>query len=223
MKKRRILGAVITLAALSALIGIVSATGNGEELIPATLAKYIHVQCQGEELTMTDWSGQQLYPIVYNGSTYLPVRAIGDALGATVEWDDETKTVGLSEAKKPGTIDAPTMSGKKNGKDSFSTLMFSMESKDGEMLLSGDYFALDCEVIDLYVGNQKQLRDMVVSNMDKAHTGIITFTDAATGRILSTVTLAPKGIDLYTLDVEGVNTVRVTSVIGPATEGEAEK
>ncbi len=37
-------------------------------------------------------NGKTIPAITYNGSTYGPIRAIGEALGKTVEWDQETKT-----------------------------------------------------------------------------------------------------------------------------------
>lgn len=40
-------------------------------------------------------------PFIYNGSTYLPVRAISEALGEEVYWDGNTKSVYIGE--RPGT------------------------------------------------------------------------------------------------------------------------
>ena len=37
-------------------------------------------------------------PFIYNGTTYLPVRAVGDAIGKQVTWDGGSKTVYLGEA-----------------------------------------------------------------------------------------------------------------------------
>ena len=34
-------------------------------------------------------------PYIKSGRTYLPVRALGESLGAAVSWDDETRTVTL--------------------------------------------------------------------------------------------------------------------------------
>lgn len=36
-------------------------------------------------------------PFIYNGTTYLPVRAVGEALGEKVNWDQNTKTVTIGE------------------------------------------------------------------------------------------------------------------------------
>lgn len=43
-------------------------------------------------------------PFIYNGTTYLPVRAVGEAVGKEVDWDNDTKTVTLTTP--PPTIEA---------------------------------------------------------------------------------------------------------------------
>lgn len=40
-----------------------------------------------------DTSGNAIEPFILNGTTYLPVRAVAEALGEDVGWDGETKTV----------------------------------------------------------------------------------------------------------------------------------
>lgn len=44
-----------------------------------------------------DSAGNQIEPFVYNGTTYLPVRAVGESLGKNVDWDGSTKTVYLGK------------------------------------------------------------------------------------------------------------------------------
>lgn len=41
-------------------------------------------------------TGEQIYPILYNGSTYLPLRAIGQIMNKEVTWNGSTKVVGLN-------------------------------------------------------------------------------------------------------------------------------
>ena len=36
-------------------------------------------------------------PFIYNGTTYLPVRAVGEVFGKNVSWDGNTKTVYIGE------------------------------------------------------------------------------------------------------------------------------
>lgn len=47
-----------------------------------------------DELTeLTDANGNTVYPFIQNGTTYIPVRGISQALDCTVEWDGNNKTV----------------------------------------------------------------------------------------------------------------------------------
>ena len=46
--------------------------------------------------TFTDANGKTVYPLLYQGTTYLPIRAIGQLMGKTVSWDEATKTATLS-------------------------------------------------------------------------------------------------------------------------------
>ncbi|MDE7053354.1 MAG: PepSY domain-containing protein [Oscillospiraceae bacterium] len=58
--------------------------------------------------TFTDANGKTVYPVLYNGSTYLPVRAVGELMGKSVAWDSAASTVTLSG----GTVtDADSFSG----------------------------------------------------------------------------------------------------------------
>lgn len=49
-----------------------------------------------------DSAGNKIEPFIYNGTTYLPVRAVGEAIDKKVDWDGSTQTVYLG--KKPGEI-----------------------------------------------------------------------------------------------------------------------
>lgn len=62
--------------------------------------KNIQIYVDGQKITPTDANGNIVEPFVSNGTTYLPVRAVGEALGKTVEWDGTTNTVYIGA--KPG-------------------------------------------------------------------------------------------------------------------------
>lgn len=40
-----------------------------------------------------DINGNNVYPIIYNGSTYLPIRAVSKLMNEPIEWNNKTKTV----------------------------------------------------------------------------------------------------------------------------------
>jgi len=53
----------------------------------------IKIVINGEEITPRDPNGNIFEPFVVDGTTYLPVRAVCEAIGYNVEWDGTTKTV----------------------------------------------------------------------------------------------------------------------------------
>lgn len=57
----------------------------------------IKLVVDGVEVTPKDANGAVVEPFVYNGTTYLPVRAVGNAIGKQVGWDGTTQTVYLGE------------------------------------------------------------------------------------------------------------------------------
>lgn len=44
-----------------------------------------------------DSKGKQIEPFIYNGTTYLPLRAVAEAVGKEVQWDANTKTAFLGD------------------------------------------------------------------------------------------------------------------------------
>lgn len=64
----------------------------------------IRIVVDGKEITPTDANGNVVEPFASNGTTYLPVRAIGEALGKEVTWDGDTATVYVGQV--PGQADS---------------------------------------------------------------------------------------------------------------------
>ncbi|WP_010252223.1 stalk domain-containing protein [Acetivibrio cellulolyticus] len=63
--------------------------------IVAKLKPDVTIMINGQKLQAKDGNGKEVYPIIYNGSTYLPVRAVADAVKLPVDWDGKTQTVFL--------------------------------------------------------------------------------------------------------------------------------
>lgn len=76
-------GILVTIFAVS-LIGNASAT-LGKKTLDVDY-KNLKVKLNGEFLSLTDANGQTVEPFAYNGTTYLPVRAIANALGLDVDY-----------------------------------------------------------------------------------------------------------------------------------------
>ena len=47
----------------------------------------------------SDVNGNEVYPINYNGSVYLPIRAISRLMGETIEWDEAQKQIAISDSE----------------------------------------------------------------------------------------------------------------------------
>lgn len=60
-------------------------------------AQTIRIVLNGNELVPTDANGKRVDPLLVDGTTYLPIRAIASALGFEVAWDQETCTVSLTK------------------------------------------------------------------------------------------------------------------------------
>ena len=58
----------------------------------------IKIKLYGDIITPKDANGNVVEPFIVDGTTYLPVRAIAEALGLTVNWDSSTQTVLLGDA-----------------------------------------------------------------------------------------------------------------------------
>lgn len=99
--------------------------------IQARLSPDITIKYNDVIQTQRDVNGNVVYPIIYNGTTYLPVRAVGNMLDIEVGWDQETKTVSLNDGNggqggpgggpvRTGTIPAEGGSVSVNGTTRFS-------------------------------------------------------------------------------------------------------
>lgn len=64
--------------------------------ISLTVRPEYTVVIDGVTRTFYDAKGREVQPVEYQGSVYLPVRAIGELMGKTVDWDENTQTVTLT-------------------------------------------------------------------------------------------------------------------------------
>ncbi|MBR3059761.1 MAG: copper amine oxidase N-terminal domain-containing protein [Oscillospiraceae bacterium] len=57
----------------------------------------VNIVIDGEKLEPKDVNGNPVDAVIYKGTTYLPVRAVAEALGVAVNWDGDTRTVYLGD------------------------------------------------------------------------------------------------------------------------------
>ena len=114
MKKlRKLFTLALTLAiAISLTVPALASTGTSK-----VTANYmgISIVVDGKTVIPSDGAGHNIEPFAISGSTYLPVRAVANALGLDVDWDVATKTVILKTGGTPdlGSGTAPKTTGSK--------------------------------------------------------------------------------------------------------------
>ena len=90
---------IALIIAVSLMVGsVIGAAASGKvQTITALLSPDITVKMDGEVRSFQDANGKTVYPIAYNGTTYLPIRAMANLLGLSVDWDQATRTASLNE------------------------------------------------------------------------------------------------------------------------------
>ena len=68
----------------------------------------ITITVDGEEIVPKDANGNIVEPFIVDGTTYLPVRAVAQALRLSVSWDDATSTVALNQQGSESTNNGAT-------------------------------------------------------------------------------------------------------------------
>lgn len=101
--KSFLLGCLVTVVLVS-LIGTAFATSGTKTA--TLLYDNIKITLNGNTLTPKDANGKTVEPFIIDGTTYMPLRAVAEALGLTVEWDGANKTAVLSSpnAVTKGTV-----------------------------------------------------------------------------------------------------------------------
>lgn len=87
--------AMCFICAVMAVVTMSSTVGHALSSATKNIAVYtgVNIYIDDQKLDPTDANGNPVEAFVYNGTTYLPVRALSEALGKTVQWDGKTSSV----------------------------------------------------------------------------------------------------------------------------------
>ncbi len=80
---------MITMLVLVSLVTTALAVSSKSIEVTSDVTIYI----DGEELIPKDANGNTVETFIYNGTTYIPLRAVGEAFNKEVEWDGSTRSV----------------------------------------------------------------------------------------------------------------------------------
>lgn len=100
-----IAGILVTVSILTLAVPALAA--GSSQTLKDVLVGGIRIVVDGEEISPTDANGNPVAPMIYNGTTYLPVRAVASALGKAVYWDGPSYTVYLGDMD--GQLEYPTI------------------------------------------------------------------------------------------------------------------
>ncbi len=105
MRKKKLIPALALALIMVSSFTLGASASNGLQEITAYLNSNITVKMDGEAQTFLNAQGTRVYPITYQGTTYLPVRAVAGLVGLDVNWDQATQTVELGQTKGVDLID----------------------------------------------------------------------------------------------------------------------
>ncbi len=100
MKRQTITRLLCTAALTASLCGAASAS----TAVTAQLNPNVTVQIDGTARTFYNAQGQEVHPIVYQGTTYLPLRSIGELMNQNVNWNNATNTVTIGGTRTTGSV-----------------------------------------------------------------------------------------------------------------------
>ena len=61
----------------------------------------------GSDIYFKNAAGEAIYPILYDGVTYLPLRAVGELMGKNVNWDEKNKIISISGERDSVSSNSP--------------------------------------------------------------------------------------------------------------------
>lgn len=102
---------LISMLVLCMILSVSITASNGSSTMDIYYG--IQIAVDGQTATLTDANGNTVYPFTNNGTTYVPIRAVSELLGAGVYYEAETKTAHIFSKEvmdnynQYGTVTAP--------------------------------------------------------------------------------------------------------------------
>lgn len=97
MKKLSRISLTVLIMLITSIIALSTVWGySAIRKIEATANDNIKIYHDGNLKSFTETDGSKISPVIINGRTYLPLRAVADLAGMGVEWDGSTQSINLS-------------------------------------------------------------------------------------------------------------------------------
>ena len=108
--------AIAALALTSCLV-LGTAAASQAYNVTATFRPDMKLKVNGTTYTVRDTTGKEVSPLIYNGTTYLPLANLGQLLGAQVSWDEATQTVIITDNASTSAAGAASYIGEAKAKE----------------------------------------------------------------------------------------------------------
>jgi hypothetical protein len=92
VRKKHVKGFITGAISAALLTAGAAAFAAGQAPITATQDRDISIIFRGEERELKDAAGNRVYPILYEGTTYVPLRGISQLYGEPVSWDGDARS-----------------------------------------------------------------------------------------------------------------------------------
>lgn len=174
--------------------------------IKAYLNSGISIKVDGSPAQLKDGNGNAVLPITYQNTTYLPIRAVSDALGVAVEYDKATETVNLGE-KVEGVAIANGFDDMYHTKDPVST---TYNNKDYKEVFYNNGTGNRSSSFMLYPKSQYQKLYLQIAAIDQPIEKL-TIKDTENDVILKEIAVINPGEGLVTIEanIGGVNSLYI--------------
>ena len=97
MLKEKLKGLVASVVLSSLVVGAVPTMAEKVTKTAELFYNNIKIVIDGKQADLRDAQGNTVEPFIIDGTTYLPVRAVSDALQKAVSWDGATQIVFLGK------------------------------------------------------------------------------------------------------------------------------
>lgn len=188
----------------------------------------IKILIDGKEFEPTDANGNAVEPFIYNGTTYLPVRAIATAFDKDVDWEAQTSTVSLGSKNydwldQMGFVDYET-TGKNN---TFAAISEGTKMSDGIKYDRGIYFnivpyigegatenndgTLDCyQEVSYLLNSQYKTFDGIIAELN-GYRGIAQMKFYGDGKLIYSSPVISSGMKStkFSIDISNVKILKI--------------
>ena len=84
-----------------------AALSDNSKVRNALVCSDFSIIVDGSDVYFKNAAGEAVYPILYDGVTYLPLRAVGELMGKNVNWDEKNEIISISGKRDSVSSNSP--------------------------------------------------------------------------------------------------------------------